>query len=188
MLVSLTYYTYSFYVCQQFLYNIRYLRNHILANKYILNYFLISESLQEVLLLLMHNVKKKSSQGRDNRRRIPKAILLSQFFKLPQNVTTKILIKCKVSDLAKLALVSKRCRDMVLYWLEGDTRLSIFPCLVSYNMKLNSIKYQTNGSSKLYRLEPSRTRRNFVEVNMTLSYTPRQRNPIILRTLFYKND
>ena len=58
---------------------------------------------------------------------------------------------------------------MVLYWLEEDTRLSIFPCLVSYNMKLNSIKYQTNRSSKLYRLEPSRTRKNFLEVNMNIT-------------------
>ena len=99
-----------------------------------------------------------------------KAEEFGSFFKLPQNVITKILIKCKVSDLAKLALVSKRCRDMVLYWLEEDTRLSIFPCLVSYNMKLNSIKYQTNGSSKLYRLEPSRTRKNFLEVNMPLYF------------------
>ena len=100
-----------------------------------------------------------------------KAAEFGSFFMLPQTVITKILVKCNVSELTKLALVSKRCRDLVLSWLEEDTRLSIYPCLVSYNMKKNSTKYQINGGSKLYRLEPNRTRKNFHEVNIKLLIT-----------------
>ena len=44
-----------------------------------------------------------------------KAEEFGSFLKLPQNVITKILMKCNVSDLVKLALVSKRCRDIIWF-------------------------------------------------------------------------
>ena len=88
-----------------------------------------------------------------------KAIKFEHFFWLPHNVLSNILTKCNTFELAKLAMVSKGCRDLVLCWLEEDTRLSIFPCLTSSFMKQNSIKYQTIGSSKLYRIEPNLARK-----------------------------
>ena len=120
--------------------------------------------------------RKRAHKQEKNDQEFPKRLFtqpsttevdLNFFCCLPFNVIGHIFKKFNISELRKLGMVSKRCQDLVLSWLEKDTGISIFPALIS-DVKPYSVKYQISGSSKLYALNPKMARENFYQLGLMM--------------------